>query len=263
MLRCKCCTSVCKLQISNNVNWAQNPPAAAALDFALKWLDFVFVTCFEFVLKYNNLIRCCAPGAQDSSLKLWDLRKLKNFKTITLDNNYEVRHWSCFSSHKTGLKIVHFVARQIIFRVCIKVENWGLLFGWVQWHLKYLQNEQPQLEAFYFLFLSGLNQLILCLVGCFNFGDTLCDLHIQLWHVFASECPPECHRFSVPGEIPGVWPEWYLLGCRRVWHPCLHLQAVVWGSELYRWWQHKRTTCYPMFILYAGHIVCFFAFVCF
>lgn len=28
-------------------------------------------------------------GAQDSSLKLWDLRKLKNFKTITLDNNYE------------------------------------------------------------------------------------------------------------------------------------------------------------------------------
>ena len=30
-------------------------------------------------------------GAQDSSLKLWDLRKLKNFKTINLDNNYEVR----------------------------------------------------------------------------------------------------------------------------------------------------------------------------
>ncbi|KTF93259.1 hypothetical protein cypCar_00043235, partial [Cyprinus carpio] len=32
-----------------------------------------------------------ATGAQDSSLKLWDLRKLKNFKTITLDNNYEVK----------------------------------------------------------------------------------------------------------------------------------------------------------------------------
>jgi len=30
------------------------------------------------------------PGAQDSSVKLWDLRKLKNFKTIALDNNYEV-----------------------------------------------------------------------------------------------------------------------------------------------------------------------------
>lgn len=24
-------------------------------------------------------------------MKLWDLRKLKNFKTITLDNNYEVK----------------------------------------------------------------------------------------------------------------------------------------------------------------------------
>lgn len=33
-------------------------------------------------------------GAQDSSLKLWDLRKLKNFKTITLDNNYEVGNYS-------------------------------------------------------------------------------------------------------------------------------------------------------------------------
>lgn len=39
-------------------------------------------------------------GAQDSSLKLWDLRKLKNFKTITLDNNYEVENdvLFCFSS---------------------------------------------------------------------------------------------------------------------------------------------------------------------
>lgn len=37
------------------------------------------------------LLCAFAPGAQDSSLKLWDLRKLKNFKTITLDNNYEVR----------------------------------------------------------------------------------------------------------------------------------------------------------------------------
>lgn len=32
-------------------------------------------------------------------------------------------------------------------------------------------------------------------MDCFNFEDTLCDLYIQLWHVFASECPPECHRF--------------------------------------------------------------------
>lgn len=32
-----------------------------------------------------------SSGAQDSSVKLWDLRKLKNFKTISLDNNYEVK----------------------------------------------------------------------------------------------------------------------------------------------------------------------------
>ena len=32
-----------------------------------------------------------ATAAEDASIKLWDLRKLKNFKTITLDEHYEVR----------------------------------------------------------------------------------------------------------------------------------------------------------------------------
>ena len=32
-----------------------------------------------------------ATAAEDASIKLWDLRKLKNFKTITLDDRYEVR----------------------------------------------------------------------------------------------------------------------------------------------------------------------------
>lgn len=32
-----------------------------------------------------------ATAADDSSVKLWDLRKLKNFKTLQLDNNFEVR----------------------------------------------------------------------------------------------------------------------------------------------------------------------------
>ena len=31
-----------------------------------------------------------ATAADDNCVKLWDLRKLKNFKTIALDNNYEV-----------------------------------------------------------------------------------------------------------------------------------------------------------------------------
>lgn len=30
-------------------------------------------------------------AADDSAVKLWDLRKLSNFKTINLDNNYEVK----------------------------------------------------------------------------------------------------------------------------------------------------------------------------
>lgn len=46
-------------------------------------------TLFLFYLVLICL-NCAVVGAQDSSLKLWDLRKLKNFKTITLDNNYEV-----------------------------------------------------------------------------------------------------------------------------------------------------------------------------
>ncbi|KFV42703.1 Pre-mRNA-processing factor 19, partial [Tyto alba] len=34
---------------------------------------------------------CLAGPADDSSGKLWDLRKLKNFKTLQLDNNFEVK----------------------------------------------------------------------------------------------------------------------------------------------------------------------------
>lgn len=48
----------------------------------LYWMLIVFYTVSTFF--------GWPVGAQDSSLKLWDLRKLKNFKTITLDNNYEV-----------------------------------------------------------------------------------------------------------------------------------------------------------------------------
>jgi pre-mRNA-processing factor 19 len=31
-----------------------------------------------------------ATAAEDATIKLWDLRKLKNFKTITLEDRYEV-----------------------------------------------------------------------------------------------------------------------------------------------------------------------------
>ena len=39
-----------------------------------------------------------ATSADDSVVKLWDLRKLKNFKTIALDDNYEVKQWFYGSS---------------------------------------------------------------------------------------------------------------------------------------------------------------------
>lgn len=35
-----------------------------------------------------------ATSADDSVVKLWDLRKLKNFKTLTLDDGYEVKSLS-------------------------------------------------------------------------------------------------------------------------------------------------------------------------
>ena len=43
-----------------------------------------------------NALLCChsyylATAAEDSTVKLWDLRKLKNFRTIELSDNYEVK----------------------------------------------------------------------------------------------------------------------------------------------------------------------------
>lgn len=35
-----------------------------------------------------------ATAAEDSTVRLWDLRKLKNFKTLTLDEGYEVMNLS-------------------------------------------------------------------------------------------------------------------------------------------------------------------------
>lgn len=66
--------------------------ASSGLDFTRKGPDMV-CHCF-----YMSNVLFCVLGAQDSSLKLWDLRKLKNFKTITLDNNYEVRNYILFLS---------------------------------------------------------------------------------------------------------------------------------------------------------------------
>jgi pre-mRNA-processing factor 19 len=51
---------------------------------------------FFFLQILSRLLFFCqgyylATAAEDASIKLWDLRKLKNFKTITLEDRYEVR----------------------------------------------------------------------------------------------------------------------------------------------------------------------------
>lgn len=52
--------------------------------------------------RFSNICNLNFPGyylatsAEDSVVKLWDLRKLKNFKTLQLDDKYEV----CITEHK-------------------------------------------------------------------------------------------------------------------------------------------------------------------
>jgi pre-mRNA-processing factor 19 len=45
-----------------------------------------------------------ATAADDASVKIWDLRKLKNFKTIQLEGNYEVKDL-CFDQSGTYLAV--------------------------------------------------------------------------------------------------------------------------------------------------------------
>lgn len=45
-----------------------------------------------------------ATAAEDACVKLWDLRKLKNFKTIQLDEGYEVKDL-CFDQSGTYLAV--------------------------------------------------------------------------------------------------------------------------------------------------------------
>lgn len=56
-------------------------------------LSSVSVVCF-FLGCFNSCLLYCsyylATSADDSVVKLWDLRKLKNFKTITLEDRFEV-----------------------------------------------------------------------------------------------------------------------------------------------------------------------------
>lgn len=45
-----------------------------------------------------------ATAADDACVKLWDLRKLKNFKTLQLDDGYEIKDL-CFDQSGTYLAV--------------------------------------------------------------------------------------------------------------------------------------------------------------
>lgn len=45
-----------------------------------------------------------ATAADDACIKLWDLRKLKNFKTLQLDDGYEIKDL-CFDQSGTYLAV--------------------------------------------------------------------------------------------------------------------------------------------------------------
>lgn len=52
-----------------------------------------------------------ATAADDACVKLWDLRKLKNFKTLQLDEGYQIRDL-CFDQSGTYLAVAGSDIRQ-------------------------------------------------------------------------------------------------------------------------------------------------------
>ena len=49
-----------------------------------------------------------ATAAEDSTVKLWDLRKLKNFKTIEFDDKFEVGCFSFCLNFKRDISKIYF-----------------------------------------------------------------------------------------------------------------------------------------------------------
>ena len=70
-----------------------------------------------------------ATAADDCCVKLWDLRKLKNFKTLQLDEGYEVRDLS-FDSSGSYLAVAGSDVRMYLCKQwdTLKVENTELIY---------------------------------------------------------------------------------------------------------------------------------------
>lgn len=63
-----------------------------------------------------------ATSAEDSVVKLWDLRKLKNFKTLQLTDKYEVSHKSLKKICKLKLVRTKTTAEEI--SLCCELFHW-------------------------------------------------------------------------------------------------------------------------------------------
>ncbi|RUS85880.1 hypothetical protein EGW08_006364 [Elysia chlorotica] len=76
--------------------------------FKSNWLCFVYswflLNKMKMRLAFKNLCYYLATSAEDSVVKLWDLRKLKNFKTLQLEDGYEVKGL-CFDQSGTYLAV--------------------------------------------------------------------------------------------------------------------------------------------------------------
>lgn len=58
-------------------------------------IPLIDILIFDFCTSTGYYL---ATAAEDATIKLWDLRKLKNFKTIALEDRYEVKERSVASS---------------------------------------------------------------------------------------------------------------------------------------------------------------------
>ena len=62
-----------------------------SLTFSCRHVSFFLTISFLLTLSWFIAGFYLATAADDAVVKLWDLRRLSNFKTISLENNYEVK----------------------------------------------------------------------------------------------------------------------------------------------------------------------------
>lgn len=83
------------------------------INYKFWWCVYISIFLLFFFIGHSGPITAIsfsengyylATSADDCCVKLWDLRKLKNFKTLTLDDGYEIKDL-CFDQSGTYLGI--------------------------------------------------------------------------------------------------------------------------------------------------------------